>query len=205
MRRFCLSVVALAVLVPAAAQAQWSIGPRVGYALAMGDVDGSMKMSDLTSGQVPIQLDLGYRIQDTALTIGGYLSYGFGSVAGITKDQCDLVGVSCSTSSLRLGAQMLYSFGDAKQQMDPWIGLGLGYDSLTFKAVSDATLSGAEFLLQGGVDWKLSPQFNLGGFASYSLAQYSSVSGNGGSGTLTDKKMHEWFTIGIRGSFGFGS
>jgi hypothetical protein len=205
MKKLFLSLVALAVLAPAAANAQWSVGPRVGYAIAMGDVDGTLKMSDLTSGQVPIQLDIGYHLQNTALTVGGYVSYGFGSVTGASKDLCDFAGVSCSTSSLRLGAQMLYSFGDAKQQMDPWVGLGLGYDSLTFKATSDATFGGAEFFLQGGVDWKVSPNFNLGGFASFSLAQYSSVSGGGGSGTLADKKMHEWFTIGVRGAFGFGS
>jgi hypothetical protein len=207
MRGFWLSLGVLAVLVPAAAQAQWTVGARTGYAIALGDADGSAKMTDITSGQVPLQLDIGYRLQNTALTIGGYVSYGFGSVSGATKDLCNFAGASCSTSSLRVGGQLLYSFADPKQSMEPWAGVGLGYDSLKLSASGgDVTTSGFEFLiLQGGLDWKLAPQFTLGGFASFSLGQYSDISSsNGGSGTISDKKMHEWLTIGIRGAFGFG-
>ena len=208
MKKFGLVIVALAVLVPAAAKAQWTVGARTGYSKAAGDIGGdstgTFAMSDFTSGQVPIQLDVGYRLQNTALTVGGYVSYGFGSVSGNLKTACDTFGQSCSSSSFRLGGQLLYSFGDAKQPADPWVGVGMGYDGLTLSGANDVTFSGAEFLVQGGVDWRLAPQFNLGAFASFSLGQYSSVSGSG-AGTIPDKKMHEWLTIGLRGTFGFGS
>ncbi|HEY6097870.1 MAG TPA: hypothetical protein VIW03_00475, partial [Anaeromyxobacter sp.] len=72
MKKACLMLFALSLLVPAAARAQWSVGARTGYAIAMGDADGTLKMSDMTSGQIPLQLDIGYRLQNTALTLGGY-------------------------------------------------------------------------------------------------------------------------------------
>lgn len=206
MRKTFMYVVALAVLVPAAAQAQWSVGARTGYAVALGDADGTAQMTDITAGQVPIQLDINYRLQNSPLSVGGYASYGFGSVSGQTKDLCDFAGASCSTSSLRVGAQLLYSFADSKQPGEPWVGVGLGYDSLKADlGGGTVTTSGFELtLLQGGYDWRFG-QGAIGAFASFSLGQYSDVSAsNGASGTISDKKMHEWFTIGFRGSFGFG-
>jgi hypothetical protein len=206
MRSFCLSLGVLAVLVPAAAQAQWTVGARTGYAIALGDAGGNLKMTDMTNGQIPLQLDVGYRLANVPLTIGGYFSYGFGSTAGNFKNTCDALGESCSSSSLRVGAQLSYSFADPKEQMAPWIGAGLGYDKLTVtEAGQDLNLTGWEFLiLQAGLDWRLAPQFTLGGFASFSLAQYSDLEIPGvGSGSISDKKMHEWLTFGIRGAFGF--
>jgi outer membrane protein with beta-barrel domain len=206
MRRSCSFLLALAVLVPAAAQAQWTIGARTGYAIPLGDADGSAAMSDITTGQIPLQLDIGYRLPNTALTLGGYVSYGFGSAAGLTKDACDFAGESCSTSTFRIGAQLLYSLAQPNQTTLPWIGVGLGYDSLKLSASGgDVTTSGIEFILQGGLDWRLSPQFTLGGFASLSFGQYNDISDSTGtSGSITDKRTHEWLTIGIRGAFGFG-
>jgi hypothetical protein len=195
----------LAVLIPAAAQAQWSLGARTGYAIPLGDADGTAKMSDTVSGQIPLQLDIGYRLANTQLTLGGYFSYGFGSVAGTTQDLCDLNNVSCSSSSLRVGVQMLYALATPQEPTQPWIGLGLGYDSITVSGVNDVTISGTEFLnFQGGMDWKVGATGSLGAFASFSLGQYSDISGSGFSGTLADKKMHQWLTVGLRGSFGLG-
>lgn len=204
MRKSLAFLVALFVIVPAAAQAQWNIGARLGYALPMGDVDGSLQMSDMVSGQVTPQLDVDYVMNQ--LSVGGYFSYGFGDVTGMTKDLCALTGTSCSTNSLRVGAQLAWRFDPQPPGgvAGPWFGLGLGYESVTLSGASDVTFSGTEFLiLQGGHDWPVSPNAALGVFASYSLGQYSDVSGGGVSGTLSDKKMHEWFTFGVRGMFGF--
>jgi hypothetical protein len=206
MKRMWMLAAALAVVVPAAAQAQWSVGARTGLAIPLGDADGTAAMSDITGGQIPLQLDVNYRLQNSQLSVGGYASYGFGSVSGATKDLCTIAGVSCSTSSLRIGAQLLYSFADAKQPGEPWIGTGLGYDSLKADlGVGSVTTSGFELvLLQGGYDWRFG-QGAIGAFASFSLGEYSDITAsNGASGTISDKKMHQWFTIGVRGSFGFG-
>jgi hypothetical protein len=204
MRKRLAFILALFVVAPAAAQAQWNIGARLGYALPMGDGDGSAKMSDIATGQVTPQLDVDYVTNQ--LSVGGYFSYGFGDVAGATKDLCTLTGTSCSTNSLRIGAQLAWRFDPQPPGgvAGPWFGVGLGYESLTVSGANDLTISGTEFLiLQGGHDWPVSPNAALGVYASFSLGQYSDISGSGMSGTIADKKMHEWFTFGVRGILGF--
>jgi len=114
-------------------------------------------MSDVTTGQVPLHLDLGYRLSGTSVTVGGYFAYAFGSPAGLTKDTCTSAGVSCSTTTLHAGAQVLWEFGRPEDSNVPWLGLGLGYDGLSLKAAnggasSKLTMDGVEFILQGGYD-----------------------------------------------------
>ena len=38
-------------------------------------------------------------------------------------------------------------------------------------------------------------------FVAFSLGQYSSVSVNGTSSDITDKALHEWLFLGVRGQF----
>ncbi len=203
MRKMCSVLLALFVLAPAAARAQLSVGARTGYAIPLGDADGSAAMSDVVSGQIPLHLDVDYRWNQ--LSAGGYLSYGFGDVAGATKDLCNAFGASCSSSTLRIGAQLAWRFDPQPPAgvVGSWVGLGLGYDAVTLKLAStDVTMSGTELIFQGGYDWQIGQSGSLGAFASFSLGQYSEISGPV-SGTISDKKMHEWLTLGIRGSFGF--
>jgi len=209
MMKRLLLVVGLAVLVPSAARAQLSVGARTGYSFALGDADGSAAMGDITSGHFPLHLDLGYRPFGTGITIGGYLAFGFGSTSGLTQDACAATGVTCSTNSLHVGAQVLYELGRPQDPTVPWFGIGLGYDGLTFKASaggasSSVTMSGVEFAFQGGVDRRIGSG-TIGGFASLGLSRYTEISGNGESGTLADTRVHQWLTLGIRGSFNLGN
>jgi hypothetical protein len=69
-----------------------------------------------------------------------------------------------------------------------------------------ASSKGLEFInLQGGADFPVSPGLRIGPFLSASVGQFSSTSVSGGglefSGDITDKGIHEWVTIGIRGAF----
>lgn len=194
----------IAAMAPAAAQAQFTVGARTGYAIPLGDVGGTLKMNDTISGQIPLHLDIGYQLANTNLTVGGYFEYGLGGAAGAAQDDCDAFGQDCSSSTLRIGAQLLYSFVRPQQTVTPWMGVGLGYESFTFDdGTAELTASGTEFLiLQGGMDWKLGATAKLGLFASFSLGQYSDIEIAGLSGSIPDKKMHEWFTLGVRGAFG---
>ncbi len=204
MRKMCLILPALFVLVPAAARAQLSVGARTGYAIPLGDADGSAAMSDVVSGQIPLHLDVDYRWNQ--VSAGLYFAYGFGDVAGATKDLCSAAGASCSSSTLHIGGQVQWRFEPQPTAgvVGPWLGIGLGYDAVTLKLDStDLTMSGTEFIFQGGHDWQMGPSGSLGLFASLSFGQYSDISGGGVSGTLADKKVHEWLTLGVRGSFGF--
>lgn len=72
---------------------------------------------------------------------------------------------------------------------------------------ADSSLKGFEFLnLQGGADFKLASAFSVGPFLSFSLGKFSTASTTVGgvetSGDITKTAMHEWLTIGAKGTFG---
>jgi len=199
--RKLLMIAALAIL-PLTAQAQFTLGARVGYAPAMGDADGSVSMSDYVKSQIPLQLDLMYRVTPE-VAVGGYLSYGFGQLPSDQADACDAAGLDCSATNLRLGVQATYAFTKVSPQFVPWLGAGLGLEwasqEVSFgggSATQDVT--GFEFLnLQVGGDYKVSDQFSVGPYFMMSLGQYSSVEGN----DIPEKGMHEWLNFGLRGKF----
>jgi hypothetical protein len=211
MRKLVKIFALAALLAPAVASAQLSLGARVGYAFAMGkavDEDGG-DLSDGVKGQIPIQIDVGYRLTP-AFTLGGYFSAGYGIVGDAFSDDCDAADIDCSARVLRLGVQLDYAFKNVSPTMTPWLGAGIGYEWATLKGEqgsNEATesYSGFEFLnLQGGVDWKVG-QFSVGPFAMLSIAQYSdfdfeSPAGDA-SGDIPNKSIHEWLQIGLRGRF----
>ena len=199
---------------------KFAIGLRLGYALPMGSSVGvgsgatAQEMTDVVSGQFPIWLDLGYMVTPNVM-LGVYGQYGFTSLAGQIKTECDqasALGVSCSASDIRLGGQVQYHFSPS-EKIDPWLGLGVGYEWMTISASGagqdlSTTISGVEFAnLQGGVDFKVMPNFGIGPFISLPLGQYGSVSNSGSGaasnpgGDISNKAIHEWLTFGARGAF----
>jgi hypothetical protein len=210
MRRLLLISTLAALLVPTASHAQFQLGLRLGYAPAMGDamqVKGATeasKMSDGVKSQVPVQIDANYKFAKD-MAAGLYFSYGFGQVG--TQIKNDVNPATVSASAIRVGAQGNYTFSSVAAPLVPWAGVFLGYEqaklSLGSGASGDLTLSGYELGLQLGGDYKVTPQFAVGPFIGFSLGQYTSLSFSGdfGSAPEFDKKMHEWFTIGIRGMF----
>jgi hypothetical protein len=194
------------------------VGLRVGYGIALGDAAKSSKLSDGVSGQVPIQLDLGYRVIPN-LFVGLYAQYGFGIVGDQISQACDLSSqLSCSAHDIRLGIEGHFHFLP-RQKLDPWVGLGLGFEWLGVSvdgggAEASSTFSGFEFVnLQAGLDIAVAEHFYIGPFLTLSLAQFSSVSvdcsssgstlcdGFGVNGDIQDKAMHEWLMIGLRGAY----
>lgn len=190
-------------------------GLRTGYAVALGETSDNNDLDDLVSGVIPIWVDAGYRM-DESLFFGGYFQYGFGFVGNGPDDGCDASGVDCSTSSMRLGAQIHYHVSP-DSSADVWFGYGLGYEWLNFSvdapsAEFSATASGFEFAnLQLGIDFRASENFYIGPVLSFSLGQYSSQDYDDCSGTaavlcsvdgdIDDTSLHEWLFLGIRGGF----
>jgi outer membrane protein W len=162
----------------------------------MGSVADGVKMSDGVSGQIPIWIDAGYMVTPNIL-VGLYGQYGF-----VQTKNCP-AGASCSAHDFRIGVQGQYHLMPT-ESADPWLGLGVGYESLgtSFSgggASIDTSTTGLEFLnLQGGADFKLADAFALGPFLSFSLGEYSSTTG----GSIDKKAMHEWLTLGVKGTFG---
>jgi hypothetical protein len=97
--------------------------------------------------------------------------------------------------------------------MDPWVGFGIGYEMFSNKQSANGvdvttTYKGFEFAnLQGGLDFNVASGLNVGPFLSFSMGQYSSQSMDPESplfpnGSVENKAMHEWLTLGIRGTYG---
>jgi len=187
----------------------FEVGLRAGFALPLGSVTGGggVSMSDAFSGMVPLQVDLGYRVNGNWFA-GAYFQYGLAFV----KDQGCGPGVDCTASDLRFGIQAQYHVLP-RAQLDPWVGLGIGYEILHLSLsdpASDETgsesLSGLEFAnLSIGGDYKLSPTFSVGPVIQLTVAQYMNLSLSGGdaelSGSIDSKAVHMWLSFGVRGVF----
>ncbi len=180
------------------------VGLRLGYSIPLGkaggDEDEELDLSFVSSGQIPIWLDLGYRVTPN-LVLGLYGSYAFGFVG----DAC-VEGADCSANQIRFGVQGQYHLSPG-ESFNPWFGLGIGYEilNLHFEGQGsdfDESFKGFEFAnLQVGGDFKVSDSVGIGPFVSFSLGQYSSVGFGDSSEDLEKKTLHEWLTIGARGAF----
>jgi outer membrane protein len=193
------------------AQVGFQMALRTGYAIPMGAADKNEfgteeKMSDFTGGQVPLIIDIGGKVIPS-LFLGAYLGFGFGGVAGATKNLCDTNGVDCSTASVRVGIEGQFHFipdGDT----NPWIGYGFGYESMAVGGSKNGqdfsvAVAGLEPVhLMGGLDFRLSRVFGLGPFVDYSIGTYSHIQlkENGAStdGDVTSTATHSWLTLGAR-------
>ena len=183
-----------------------------------------LKLSDEVNGQIPILIEAGYLITPNLL-IGAYGQYGFVS----TKDDC---GANCSAHDFRAGIQGQYRFLPFENiDPWVGIGVGYEAlsesgditDSFAGQSNSfhyESSLTGWElFQLQGGVDFRVANAFTLGPFASVSFTEYTrthdeldptpiavgaaGVQGSpNGDQSLSNKTIHEWVNLGLRGTFG---
>jgi hypothetical protein len=206
-----LHLLAIAVVFPPVAAAAAPTGPEIGlrvaYALPFGDIagdgtGGSIGVKDFFSGGVPVQIDLGYRFSP-AVYAGVYGSYGF--LIPACPDTAE-----CSAHNYRLGLGFQFHLAP-EADLDPWIGIGAGYEWLTYNASGggasqDLEVRGFEFAhLELGADFAVAPGFKFGPFGSFSIGQYDKASTAGvfgsASGDFIEKKVHEWLMFGLRGAF----
>jgi outer membrane protein W len=183
----------------------FELGARIGYALPMGSAQEDAKMSDAISGQLPLVLDAGYRITPN-IYVGAYGQIGY----VMQSDKACPDGVSCSATDIKLGANVHYHFLPAAT-FDPWVGVGAGYEwlhSSASKGEMDVSSTGHGFELlnlQVGGDYRLAKQVAIGPFVGFSLGQYSKASittnGKEASGDIEKTAMHEWLTLGVKGTF----
>jgi len=176
----------------------FELGLRTGYGLPFGKTTGSgptptttngantqsengaAALGDSVKGQVPLGLDIGYRITP-AWYAGVYLNYGFTSLAENFDEICSQNGISCAAHSARVGVNVHYHFLPAAK-LDPWVGLGFGYELLGYKisgpdSDAGALLRGWELVnLQVGADYRVARGLRIGPVATFTLAQYSHFS-----------------------------
>jgi len=206
MRRLALTALAAVALVaPATSRAGFFLGARLGYSIPGGNVQSGLSNKDITSSQVPLQLDLGYAGLLDTIAIGAYGAIGFQQTGSYLKDQCEKQGGTCDAKLWKVGAQ-----ANIHPLFGLWAGVYGGWEqqtiSGTFSGVSASqSLRGWETGVQGGWDFgALGVKF--GPYASWSTGKFQTgVSTGGGLPSTTldlGSANHSWLTLGIRGVFG---
>jgi outer membrane protein len=179
-------------------------GPRLalrsGVAVPFGPAyTASGALSDTITGYVPLRVDVGYRIA-RRFYIGANAE-----LATILPNQCP-AGASCSGTHIRFGVMAAYHYLPASL-VDPWIGVGMGYERLTVSRTVDGTTgeisaSGLELVdLELGMDLRLWRSFRFGPVVSGALGQYTRIAINGVPTSDFDAAPHAWVLVGLRGAY----
>lgn len=176
-------------------------------------------LGSLTPWRTPIWLDLSYRL-NASTSLGAYVQFGFGG----TGDACD---GECTFADLHLGAQGTYRLAPGSD-LDPWLSVGVGYESLTFRTLRILTLEegavaqpsqaelrlservgGPELVLQGGLDFAVGSALKVGPYAYGTLGLYvrdgikcSLAQVQCAADTdIEGSGFHSWIGLGLRGSY----
>ncbi len=192
-----------------------SVGLRVGWAFPIGSVATDDSLASNFDGILPIWFDAGYRISPEVY-LGGYFQWGVGFMS---SDVCVAPLTACSGDDVRFGVTLQWHVKSALRAgawadvFDPWLGVGTGYEVATItleKGVDKSHVSyrGFEFAsLQLGGDYLGLGSMRIGGFASFSLGEYSrttvSVPTGPTSHPISDPALHAWLILGLRGQYDF--
>lgn len=172
----------------------FSVGLRAGYAVPFGLANGA-PLNSVLGGAVPIGVDVGWFFSRHAY-VGVYFLYAFGIGAGQTNDTCSAVDQECSASMVRLGAVARYHFLPTKM-WDPWVGAGLGYETILLNATSDVdsstlesgALRGIDLTLEAGLDLKPLSYLGIGPYVELATGTYFGTDSFG---------VHSWLSFGLR-------
>jgi hypothetical protein len=174
-----------------------SLGVRGAYAWPFGDLVEDGEMKDVFDRMIPLWVDLTLRLGG-GIELGPYFSYGWVSGGGPIEDFGDFG----DARDMRIGAQLNYRLTPVGG-FAPWIGVGAGWEWLSFDddLVVGATniesdLNGFDFMIQGGADFRLGSHLALGPFVAFSVGQFS----NGDLLDLpgADEGWHEWLQVGAK-------
>lgn len=187
-----------------------TIGPFLSFAFGAGIVsgrldsrnsDGSSTLDHL-SKIFPLTLGVGYRFSPRW---SGDVSLAYAPVTTVASGDAE------SANDARLGAALRWH-ALSLERLHPWVSLGLGVEWFSFRSngYTDVGARGYDLDLQIGSDVHMSRSWTLGPYASTRVGAYRHLSlhphWRGGSPSqvdlsFSDMAMHEWFTIGVRGTF----
>jgi hypothetical protein len=194
------------------------VGVPFGKAGRDGLLGGERSLNDLTSWRAPVWLDVGYSPTGST-TLGVYAQVGTGG----TGDNCEF---DCDWSDIRVGAEAEWRVAPGAA-VDPWVGLGLGYEWLSYRVlvsvdIDDGTggtqtiqgraterFGGPELMLHGGVDFQVEDALRIGPYASATVSQYLTDSYScqpvtdlcPADGSIDGAAFHSWIGIGLRGAY----
>jgi hypothetical protein len=186
-----------------------TMGLFLSFAFAVGTVSGRLDSTnrdasstlDYLSKAFPFTLGLGYRFSPSWS----------GEVSLACAPVTTAAGDAASADDARLGAAMRWHW-PWLERLRPWVSLGLGVEWLGFRSngFTDVRARGYDLDLQIGSDVRMSRSWTLGPYASARVGTYQHLAlhphWRGGSSSqvdlsFSDLAMHEWFTIGVRGTF----
>jgi len=195
---------------PSVPSVAFTMGARLSIAFPMGSVSsdpatGPLLIDELVTLSIPLQLDAGATLSRRWF-VGAYVQYGWNV---LQVGQCK-AGESCSLTGLRVGIQALFSLHDRGDT--PWAGIGTGYEWLFTRysragVTTTLDVGGWEFVnLQVGYDVVVSPGWKVGPWISGSVGEFSQASLKNDGQTIdqyiSNKAVHGWFQMGVKGSFG---
>jgi len=195
---------------PTSARGSVELGVRVGYGFPFGhfgrlnDSTTDTPLRDVVRGQVPVWFDAGYRTA-RRLYVGLFVQYGVGLIDE-SHSACGVAGVTCTVGDFRLGGIFMYDLS-SDRLLNPWLGVGLGYEWLTQSAHSadhqpvSATASGPQASVHAGAEFRVGRQAGIGPFLSCSVGQYRRFDG---VSPIEDASFHEWVLAGVRGTLDLG-
>jgi hypothetical protein len=175
-----------------------------GGAVGAGSQATTPNVSDVAATWLPIGLDAGYRLS-RAVYAGGSIEWG--PTLALGGGLC----VSCEGGYDLQGRTEIRLYALPASTWDPWLSFGFGWEALHVaqgygSATSSATYDGPILgNLQLGLDVR-SRAIAVGPYFGVSFAEFVNRSLDpapaGESSSIDGRVVHEWFTFGVRGSYG---
>ena len=179
----------------------------VGIGVTLGSAHSAARVGadalDVVSKALPFTIAIGYRF-DPRWSADLNLTYA-PIVLGTCGDEAD-----ASASDIRLGTALRWH-RLSRRIVRPWISLGLGYERFHYVGgCPDINLTGVDLDFQVGGDIHLSPSWTVGPFVGARVGTYVYMYAfphwRGGSPSdqpisAGDLALHEWLSIGLRGTF----
>lgn len=202
----------------------FELGARVGYAFASGDYVAGAPIGNASidggvpaiRGGIPVTFDLGMRL-GKYVYLGGFVSYA--SLSTTSPQPPPGYTIHSDGHDVRGGIDAQIHF-IPRGKVDPWVGFGFGHEWLTVAmsaTASDGTSATNQQTLDGwnfgdvmlGLDLRVAEglalgpylEFTSGSFGSESVSQTGGGSTQSGSVDISSTSPHQWFTLGVRGTF----
>jgi hypothetical protein len=159
-------------------------------------------LSDAVGVLLPVTLDLSYRV-NPHWNVGVYLAIGYGTGSNCASSGTD--GATCYETDYRFGFDVQYTLFP-KATLEPWLGLGAGWEVLNSIATDDAgdeesgSVNGVEIAhLDVGVDYRINERQRAGLFFQSTFGDF--LNAPTPFNAVKSVYIHEWFTIGMRWRF----
>ena len=204
-RRAAFLVAAILWVVPQAASAALAADLRAGYAIPYGKISGDADLASFVQGHVPLGVDLRWRFTPR-FSAGAYLSYGFGVLSDSRAGKCRVLGAECTASDLRTGLEAELQLSEG-WKVTPYLSARVGWESFAFEEDAGVSWSrtryyGWELGAEGGATLLERGALRVGAFLGVTGGSFYGYGARGpgldASGSITDRALHGWFTVGVR-------